>query len=112
MSLNWEWEINSKTRVNTLAYGSWGRGGGSGAFGNVAGIAYTSDRLRDAQGLVNYDLISQYNSGNSITVPNATFSGNVTLSRPQDPTYGNVNTSSSGLSMISGINSQNWYGAI
>lgn len=113
MSLNWEWEINSKTRVNTLAYGSWGRGGGSGAFGNVAGIAYTSDRLRDANGLVNYDLISQYNSGNAITIPDTNNPpGTVTLSRPQDPTYGNVNTSSSGLSMISGINSHNWYGAI
>ncbi len=115
-SLNWEWNINNSTKINALVYGSWGRGGGSGAFGNVVAgttnLNYANNRLRDANGLINYELIRQYNQGQIITIPNANFTGTVTTVKAPEAGFGNVNTSSNGISMISGINSHNWFGGI
>ena len=116
-SLNWEWDINSTTKLNALVYGSWGRGGGSGAFGNVVvgttNLNYANDRLRDANGLVNYELIRQYNQGQVITIPGATTTSPlVNTSKAPEVGFGNVNTATNGISMISGINSHNWFGGI
>ena len=115
-SLNWEWNINNTTKINALVYGSWGRGGGSGAFGNVVAgttnLNYANNRLRDANGLINYELIRQYNQGQIITIPNANFNGTVNVSKAPEAGFGNVNTASNGISMISGINSHNWFGGI
>ena len=34
MNLNWDWNIADKTALSTVAYASWGRGGGTGPRGN------------------------------------------------------------------------------
>lgn len=62
MSLNYDWEINETTKLSAIAYGSWGRGGGAYAWGRVNGLQYNDDRLRTANGLVDYDKIYAYNS--------------------------------------------------
>lgn len=85
-TLNWDWDINSKFKLNTSLYGSAGRGGGTGARGanyRVGSIDFwpynkdlTSHYLdggrgtRDADGFINYDAavannqsISEYSGG-------------------------------------------------
>ena len=34
-SLNWDWKINETTKLSTVLYGSWGRGGGTNGTGQV-----------------------------------------------------------------------------
>ena len=34
MNLNWDWNLGDKTELSTVAYASWGRGGGTGPRGN------------------------------------------------------------------------------
>jgi outer membrane receptor protein involved in Fe transport len=107
MSLAYDFKINESTKLSTIIYGSWGRGGGSGAFGRLNGsINYFDNRLRigNSRGVIDYNLIQSHNSGNAIV-------GNNGIAIPAR-TGGTVNTSSNGISMISGINSHDWYGAI
>ena len=47
MNLNYEWDINDKSKFSTVLYASWGRGGGTGGLG--------SGRLRTESGLINFD---------------------------------------------------------
>lgn len=47
MNLNWEWDINEKSSLGTVLYGSFGRGGGTGGIG--------SGRVRTESGLINFD---------------------------------------------------------
>ncbi len=35
-NLNWDLDINEKSKLNTVVYGSWGRGGGTGGYGGRA----------------------------------------------------------------------------
>jgi hypothetical protein len=109
MSLAWDYKINETTKLSTIVYGSWGRGGGSGAFGRLNGsVNYFDNRLRDSNGFVNYDLISSHNRGNAITLNNGSLPSTTLPAR----VGGTINTSANGISQISGINSHNWYGAI
>ena len=47
MNLNWEWDIDEKSALATVLYGSFGRGGGTGGLG--------SGRVRTESGLINFD---------------------------------------------------------
>ncbi len=55
-NLNWDYEINETTNLSTVLYASWGRGGGTGGRGN---------RIRTADGYVDYDAIYAYNESTS-----------------------------------------------
>ncbi|WP_317126181.1 TonB-dependent receptor [Flavobacterium hiemivividum] len=46
MNLNWDFDINDKTQLSTVAYASWGRGGGTGSYGS---------KLPAVDGQVNFD---------------------------------------------------------
>lgn len=107
-SLNWEYKINKTLSLNTIAYGSWGRGGGSTGRGKIGGKSYNANELRTANGFVDYDRIVSYNTGNPIFLNGSTTS----LTKAPVAGYGNVVSESDGISMVSGINSHNWYGAI
>jgi len=77
-TINWDWDINSTTQLNTSVYASAGRGGGTGARGNnfrSSAIDFwpfnkdlTSHYLeggrgtRDANGFINFDAAVQSNS--------------------------------------------------
>ena len=77
-TINWDWDINSTTQLNTSLYASAGRGGGTGARGNnfrSSAIDFwpfnkdlTSHYLeggrgtRDANGFINFDAAVQSNS--------------------------------------------------
>ncbi len=58
-NLNWDWTINEKSSLSTVVYASWGRGGGTGGYGN--GNNYVPNGVT-ADGLVNFDALQDYNS--------------------------------------------------
>jgi outer membrane cobalamin receptor len=121
-SINWDYKINESTKLSTIVYGSWGRGGGAGAFGKSAGLNFNDDRWRTAPngvGSIDFDKIYAYNSGQTVQLPtSAAFTAFAPATRTL--TAGQyVNTASSsatdlsnGVSKIAGINSHDWYGAI
>jgi len=88
MMFNWDWSINDKSKLSTVAYMSNGRGGGTGEIGRVGGKGITG--YYDAQGHFDYDAI---------------FAANKAV---------NVNTAAAGSTLVrrSSINSHNWYGVL
>jgi hypothetical protein len=37
MSVNWDWKISEKSKLSTVGYASFGRGGGTGVIGSIVG---------------------------------------------------------------------------
>lgn len=125
MSLNWDYKINSTTKLSTVVYGSWGRGGGSNGAGGIRGNSFSSDVLRRADGSINVDLIQGWNSGEqAVTIggtpyvraqntagfyQNSSASGRTGAGTTASP-Y--VYSNTTGISKISSINSHNWYGGV
>lgn len=131
-SINWDWKINETTKLSTVLYGSWGRGGGTSGAGGARGNNYLSDAFRTPNGLVDYDKIVAWNTGQTIMI------GGVPRTRTQStspansipaPYTGFINSSdtgsnkigtpsvtvinnNSGISRTSSINSHDWYGGI
>jgi outer membrane receptor protein involved in Fe transport len=123
ISLNWDYKINETSKLSTVGYVSFGRGGGSRGAGGVRGNNYASDTFRTADGLVDYDKIVAWNSGQQISVNGTNFtrvtngtSGQFQNSSATGRTGTNssnyVYNNTSGISQISSVNSHNWYGAI
>ncbi len=101
MSLNWDYKISEKTKLSSVFYGSWGRGGGTGNIGKSP-FAY-----KTANGLVPFDEFVKFNTGqpNSIGTPlsPSTAAGHV-------GEY--VTNSTTGFTRRASINSHDWYGAV
>ncbi|MBP6460660.1 MAG: TonB-dependent receptor [Crocinitomicaceae bacterium] len=123
-SLNWDYKITNKTKLSTVVYGSWGRGGGSNGAGGVRGNLFNSDVLRRADGSINVDLIQGWNTGvNSVRIGSTDYTRSRTGTDFQNSSNtgrtGSGTTSSpyvyntaAGISKISSINSHNWYGGV
>ncbi|MFD1601362.1 TonB-dependent receptor [Flavobacterium artemisiae] len=126
VSLNYDWNINETSKLSTVGYVSFGRGGGSRGAGGAGNNNYTSAVFRTADGLVDYDKIVRWNTGNEVIRFN-----NVNNTRATNGATGQFQNSSntgrtgsgtatspyvfnntSGISQISSVNSHNWYGAI
>src|SRR5690606_30237578 len=67
LNLNWDWTISQKSNLSAVVYASFGRGGGTGDYGN--GVSYVDNgdsRTRAAylynNGQIDWDYIRQYNS--------------------------------------------------
>ncbi|WP_317126480.1 TonB-dependent receptor [Flavobacterium sp. S87F.05.LMB.W.Kidney.N] len=110
MSLNWDYDINETTKLSTVGYASWGRGGGTNSTGGIKGSTpYNGNTLRNADGTINFDLIENWNSGKPTTLGTRT---------PVNGKYENVSSTgnatnlTNGLSQIASVNSHNWYGAV
>ena len=90
MMLNWDWTINDKSKLSTVAYMSNGRGGGTGDIGRVGGKSITDASFLDGGGHFNYDAI---------------FAANQAV---------NVDTAPAASTLVrrSSINSHNWYGIL
>ncbi|SFJ00846.1 Outer membrane receptor proteins, mostly Fe transport [Myroides guanonis] len=110
MSLNYDWNINETTKLGTVVYGSWGRGGGGGLIGSIDGginpkngkpISYspTNAEVRDEYGQLRMDDIVSYNRG----VDNQ-FGGSVKGS--------SINEKYSGFTKMNSVNSHDWYGTV
>lgn len=129
LSLNWDWNINENSKISTVAYASFGRGGGTGDLGRLNGNFASSSRFRDSNtGQVLWDKIVASNSG-SPTV----FGSDAPYSNSIDPYTGNyvVNDTDlrdsndpsnpnalpgvdrrNGFVRRASINSHNWYGIL
>ena len=88
MSINWDWKISENSKLNTVGYGSFGRGGGTGDLGRVGNKTLTQWGT-DASGQFNLD---QIYAANQATNPSLA-AGNTLVRR-------------------SSINSHNWFGVI
>lgn len=58
-NLNWDWKINETSNLSTVLYASWGRGGGTGGYGN--GNTYITNGVT-AEGTINWDAVRAYNN--------------------------------------------------
>jgi outer membrane cobalamin receptor len=113
-SLNWEWNINDASKLSTVLYGSWGRGGGTGDIGRIGGkkIYYTNSNgepyFKNEEGLYLFDEIAAWNSGqapfdnNGLTVPVRTPDGDGKF----------TNDRNNGITRRASMNSHDWYGII
>lgn len=52
-NINWDFQINEKSSLSTVLYGSWGRGGGTGNWGNA--------KVTDTTRHINFDAIQKNN---------------------------------------------------
>lgn len=120
-SINWDYKINETTKLSSVFYASMGRGAGASATGGIRGKSY-SDALafRTQDGLVDYDKIAAYNSGQPVYING--FTGLQTRAKVGG-VYQNTSstgsnaatgasTGTSGISQTSSINSHDWYGAV
>ena len=124
VSLNYDFQINETSKLSTVGYVSFGRGGGARGAGGAGGNNYTSDVFRTADGLVDYDKIVRWNTGQEVirynNVDNVRTTNGATGQFQNSSTTGRTGTSAanykydttSGISQISSVNSHNWYGAI
>lgn len=106
MSINWDWNISSKSKLSTVGYASFGRGGGTGFLGSINGNNVFSNKLKDANGQIRWDDIVTWNQGGLV----ADFTNN-TGAAPLNATPG-IATRNNGLVRRAHVNSHNWYGIL
>lgn len=115
MSLNWEWEISDASRLSTVVYGSWGRGGGTGEIGEINNKRSFA-LPKTADGLLPFDDIVAWNSGQSVPafgVNRTTFDGGFyNTGNSGHPAGGGGSGSDNGISRRASMNSHNWYGSV
>jgi len=100
-SLNWEWDINASSKLSTVLYGSWGRGGGTGDIGAINGARLYYSQFKDENGLYRFDDMKTWNSGGSVPDFGADRA-------PGDLT----NDRYDGATRRASMNSHDWYGII
>jgi len=124
-SLTWDWKISDRSKLNTSAYASLGRGGSVGSIGRINGDqSFQLDKVNN--GLVPIDAIFAFNSGQSGLGSNragytggggayqgAFVNGNIYPSPSSNVEDGNhINGLENGISQRSSVNSHNWFGLI
>lgn len=111
-SFNWDWKINETTKLSTVLYGSWGRGGGTNGAGAIRGNRFFSNNLRNPNtGVIDVDLIQNYNSGQPVTIGTNSFT-RAQIGGLFQSNATTTNTATNGISQIASINSHNWYGGV
>ena len=127
MSLNWDWKISEATTLNSVAYASFGRGGGTGDAGGAWTGAFNSNgtpkttniygATRTADGLINFDEIQNYNQGGNVMstlglatngTPYAAGASRNIINPANNKSY----SITEGFIRRSSINSHNWMGII
>ena len=103
-SLNWDWKINSSTKLSTVVYTVFGKGGGTAPIGAINYNYPNNDVFKDINGQVKFDAIYQWNSGNQVNEFGANNSPNL------QGKY--LNQLDKGLSRYAFINNQAWYGTL
>lgn len=114
MSLNWEYAINDMTKLSTVIYGSWGRGGGTGEIGRINGRRQY--QFKDENGLIPVDKFVAWNSGQSVPEfgddRTPIQGGFYNTGNNGHPDGGGRSGSDNGISRRASMNSHNWYGSI
>jgi outer membrane cobalamin receptor len=102
IALNHYWGMSDKVTLATSAYVSFGRGGGTGDRGSIAGRGTWG--YRDENGLVRVDDIIRWNRGEE------DLNGNP--AKPMTSQYGAVAGERAGLIRRASMNSHDWYGIL
>lgn len=102
MSINWDWKMSERSKLATVVYASFGRGGGTGVLGSINGTTIFN-LPKTAEGQMRFDDIVRWNQGQAV----AGFGANNTF-----PAGAGVNRSNNGITMRANINSHNWYGIL
>ena len=109
-------KINETSKLSSVIYGSWGRGGGSNGAGGVRGQNYLNSAFRTADGLVDFEKIQAYNEGKATVVVggvpttrtqiNGNYQNSSSTGRTGSGTTSSpyVYNTTSGISKISSIN--------
>lgn len=96
LSLNWDWNMSEKSKLNSVVYASFGRGGGTGDIGRIrTGVGSNTAGVTGfvtPEGQIDYDAIFAGNAAVNINAP--------------------ATAAQSTLVRRSSINSHNWFGAI
>jgi len=96
-SINWDWKVDYSSKLSSVIYASWGRGGGTGTLGSINKRSINSLPKTD-DGQMRFDDIVRWNKGEYI------------------PDFGAINTSPGSASRTNGlvkrihVNSHDWYG--
>lgn len=107
-SVNWDWKISERSKLSSVLYGSWGRGGGTGVIGSINGTNINS-LPKTADGLIRFDDIQAWNQGQNVIWDPAV--ANNTGINKINATPG-VATRTNGLARRASINSHDWYGLL
>ncbi len=117
LSLNWDWDITDNTKLSSVAYASFGRGGGTGDIGRgrtgAGRSAFASNSaFRDPNtGLVKFDEIAQWNAGQSTSFT-GTGDNDITLTQADGNGNHFVESRSNGIVRRASVNSHNWFGLL
>lgn len=104
MSLNWDLNLNDRSKLSTVLYASWGRGGGTGPIGRINGGRDFFGQFRNSDGQIRFDDIATWNAGGSV----ADFGADRTPNG--DGKF--INDRGNGFSRRMSMNSHDWYGVI
>lgn len=104
MALNHYWTINDDVSIQSSAYYSIGRGGGTGDRGSIGGRGTWG--YRDDNRLIRIDDIINWNQGMD------SISGFPDDGHHQDATYGYVATERTALIKRASMNEHNWFGVL
>ncbi|UJH66077.1 TonB-dependent receptor [Allomuricauda sp. SCSIO 65647] len=111
ISLNWTWNINNVSTLETSTYASFGRGGGTGEIGRAAGARQFDGRWKTPNGLVDVERIRAYNSGQPVL-----FDGEIVQRELTNGLYVNQGngdrSAANGITRRASINSHNWFGIL
>lgn len=110
MSFNWDWKMSERSKLSTVAYASFGRGGGTGVLGSINGRNIFS-LAKTADGQIRFDDIVRWNQGGVVQSFNpATPNANEPINT--FPAGAGINRSNNGITMRANVNSHNWYGVL
>ncbi|TRX23865.1 TonB-dependent receptor [Flavobacterium franklandianum] len=109
MSFNWDYKISEKSKLSSVAYASWGRGGGTGNIGKSPFSYKTAD------GLVPFDDFVAFNTGTYTFAKGESLTNLGTPLKPStiaghEGEY--ITNRSTGFTRRASINSHDWYGAV
>jgi len=107
-SVNWDWKISERSKLSSVLYGSWGRGGGTGVIGSINGTSI-NNLPKTADGLIRFDDIQAWNQGQNV-IWNPAVANNTGINAI-NKTPGVV-TRTNGLARRASINSHDWYGLL
>ena len=70
-NLNWDLQLNEKSKLSSVLYASWGRGGGSGGIGSRSNRKFTADGQWDFDAIVAANKASNTGDGNEYILRNS-----------------------------------------
>ncbi|MBB4806656.1 outer membrane receptor protein involved in Fe transport [Chryseobacterium defluvii] len=111
MSFNWDWKMSERSKLATVAYASFGRGGGTGFLGRINGKQVFDNAFKDANGQIRWDDIVAWNQGVNV---GGTFGAVNPTPGEAYRTIGTTYNDNTGRGLVrrSHINSHNWYGLL